>query len=104
MSGEWTAPPIEADGGKHTMLYQVPVTRSRRQMAHGDMEFRLVGEFLQLPLEEVHAISIALTPVGGDQELHGLGIRRAAHASPPLADAGDGKFRRVVVGADIDPP
>ena len=72
-------------------------------MADRDSESGLVGEFLQLQLEEVHAISITPTPVGGGQELRGLRIRRAAHAQPPLTDAGDSKFCRVMVGADSDP-
>ncbi len=85
------------------MLYRVLLTRAERKVSRGDRESPL-GEFLQLAREEVHAISIAPPPGGGDQELRDPGIRRSSHAQPPLMNAGDSKFRRVVIGAGIDLP
>src|SRR5439155_22740383 len=41
--------------------------------------------------------------VGRDQRTPGVRVGPAAHGLPPVADAGHGKRRRVVVDADTDP-
>ena len=48
-------------------------------------------------------MSIAAAPIGGDEQLPGVGIALAAHAKPPAPDRVHGERRRVMVRADAHP-
>ena len=98
-----TPSPVGRDVAEHPVLDLVPVARSRWKVAHLDRKGEIVGQFLDLPAPQADAVSVASSPVGGDQQPTGRGIDRMPHLAPPSPNALHGKFGGVVVDADIDP-
>ena len=95
--------PIEADGRKHPVLNFVPLGRPRRKMAHGDRHLQFISEILHGEFPEPGTGAIAPAAIGRYQEALGIGVKLAPHAIPPLANALDGEFGGIVIGAHIDP-
>ena len=66
-----------------------------------DCQASLIGESLGLRLEQPGPIAITATAVGGDIQRGRLGILVLTDEIPPTPDARQGKFCRVMTGADV---
>ena len=72
-------------------------------MADLDCHFQFVGELLQLHAPQPHAVAVAASTIGGNQQSSSARIGLLTHLKPPATDALHRKLCRVVVDADIDP-
>src|SRR5947207_2661315 len=100
---ERRAAPVHGDVRKKAMLDSVPLARPRWEVTHRDGQAGPIGELLQFPLPEANAGAVAAAGVRGDHQGSRVGIRVAAHLSPPPADSIDRKARGVVIDPDTDP-
>ena len=98
------APPVRGDEREKPMFDLVPLARSRREMANGNGQARLVRELLQFEFPEPQPPTIAAPAVGRDEQVPRLGIQIAAFGPPPATNRRDGERAGVVVGAHVDEP
>jgi hypothetical protein len=61
----WT--PVPREEGEQAVLDLIPLAGSRREMADRDLQPGFVGQFLQLPLPQPHARSVAASAVRCNQ-------------------------------------
>ncbi len=79
------------------MLDLVPLAGARRKVTHLDRQAALIGPALQFPFPPVVARAVAPPAIGGDQQPGGPRVAGLPHRRPPLADAGHGKHRRIMI-------
>jgi hypothetical protein len=72
-------------------------------MVHGDGDPEFIGQHLQFPLPQAHAVAIAAAAVGIDQKSLGGGISSGAEHVPPAPYAGNRKRCGVVADPEVDP-
>src|SRR6478752_9053781 len=88
---------------KANVLDAVPFTGAGRQMVHGDGDPELIGQHLQFPLPQAHAVAIAAAAVGIDQKSLGSGITSGTEQVPPAPYARNRKRGGVVADPEVDP-
>ena len=93
--------PVHADRTESRVCDRIPLARARREVTHMNGQTGLIGESLGLRLEQPGPITITATAVGGDRQRGRLGILVLTDEIPPTPDARQGKFWRVMMGADI---
>src|SRR5260370_2029306 len=94
---------VDADERKKPMRDFVPLTGSRRQVAHGDRELEFVSQFLQFDFPQTDAIAIRPAAVSGHQKTLGFRIAFLSHGLPPAAEGVDRKSRRVGILSPTEP-
>jgi hypothetical protein len=95
--------PVHGDEGKQLVLDAVPFTGAGWQMVHGDGDPKFIGQHLQFPLPQAHAVAIAAATVGIDQKSLGGGIARCAEHVPPAPYARHRERGGVVADPEVDP-
>ena len=85
------------------MLDAVPLTGAGGQMVYGDGDPEFIGQHLQFPLPQAHAVAIAAAAVGIDQKSLGSGIASRAEHVPPAPYARNRKCGGVVADPEVDP-
>src|SRR3974377_1578065 len=80
---QWVASPVLIDVAKQSMLDLIPLTGSRWQMTHTQLQSRPVGQSLQGHLPQPAATAVAASAIGHDQQLAGSRKSLCAHLLPP---------------------
>ena len=88
--------PVHGYESEQLVLDAVPFTGAGWQMVHGDGDPEFIGQHLQFPLPQAHAVAIAAATIGIDQEPLGGRIAGSAEHAPPAPYARDRKRRGVV--------
>jgi len=78
------------------MLDLIPLTRARRVVANGDRYLQPIGQSLQMDFLGAQSRAIATAGIRADQHASRLRVGFPSHQPPPSANAGHGKFRRVM--------
>src|SRR5260370_6250285 len=90
------AGPVGRDRPEQPMLDRVPLRAAGRIMAHGHGQPEPVAQLLlQLLLPPPGLPAVAAAAVGQDQQLVSARIHSLPLLSPPTADRGDAKPRRI---------
>src|SRR5437016_9728261 len=98
-----SAAPVVGDVAEHAVLDLVPLARAGREVTDLHGQTQLVGQVLQLQSPQAHAVAVASSAVGRDQQTPRTGIQRTTHLQPPAPNALYGELCRVVVDAHADP-
>jgi len=99
---EWFGTPVDGNEGKEAVFDLVPLTGSRREVGHGDIQTLFIGQGLQCFLPKFVSDAIASPTISGDQELVRLEIEPFAIVPPPSPDALHRKFCRLMIDAHVD--
>jgi hypothetical protein len=89
---------------KETTLNQIILRTIARVVSHANFHTKLVGQLLQIVLEEILLGSVAAATVAQPQDRCCLGITPFANAVPLPAKALTGQLARVVRQAKVDLP
>ena len=85
------------------MFDLVPFAGSGWEVAHGDRQAGLGGQFGELDLPGADPVSVGAAAVGADQQPVRVGVAIFADGLPPAAQGRDGERGGVVVDPDRDP-
>jgi ribosomal protein S18 acetylase RimI-like enzyme len=92
------------DVAEQAMLDLIPLRGARRIMMDMEPEAGLVGELLQLDLQQPDTRSIRAAAIGRDRQFAGFRVALAPHRVEPAAGGGDGELSRVARDPDAHPP
>src|ERR1700733_5261670 len=70
--------PVGGDEGEESVFDLVPLAGPGWKVADRNLQSRLVGQLLQLPLPKTHTIAVAAASIGGDQQPGGSRIKSPA--------------------------
>lgn len=84
------------------MLDLIPFAGGRRQMTDGNGQAALCGKLLQLYLPQPVANPVGPASISNNEQLLTGGIELYSDLLPPSSDTLHGKFRRLMVDANID--
>ena len=100
---QWPAAPVHGDLGEQPVFDLVPFAGSWREVAHGDGQSGLGGEFGEFDFPGPDPVAVGSAAVGADQQPVGVGVAVLADGFPPAAQCRDGERGGVVVDTDRDP-
>src|SRR5262245_5583066 len=100
---ERRATPVHRDVREEAMFDLVPLTRTRREVTHGDGQPGSIRKPLQFPLPQADARAVAATGVGRNHERSRAGLRAATHLPPPPPNRIHREAGGVVVNPNTDP-
>lgn len=94
--------PIACDVAEESVLNLVPFAGSGWKVADFNNHLQLIGQTLKFGQPQPCSRTVAAAAVRRDQQSPRCGVPLAAELTPPAADRGNRKFRRVVADSDRD--